>query len=263
MRPFQSFQVPVDGGLLKGDWNCSDDPLVLIHGMGGDRRDWDKVIKAFPKPVCIVAYDLRGFGASKADDGRPFSHADDLRVLMDGLGIEKASLAGLSMGGGIALNFALGHPERVSHLCLVSPAMIGWEWSDEWKTLWRNVAQAARSGDIALARERWFAHPLFAQVRAGPAAEELRRSIQAYHGRQWIKDDQRDEMPDIERLHDLAVPTLLLTGEFDVPDLRLIADVIESATPATTRIDYAKTGHMLTLERPVETAQAIAQFISA
>jgi len=230
--------------------------------MAGSRRDWDEVIRALPRPLCIVAYDLRGFGASKADDGRPFSHAVDLRVLMDGLGIERAAIAGLSMGGGIALNFALSHPERVSHMCLVSPAMVGWEWSDEWKALWRGVAQAARSGDMALARDRWFAHPMFAQVRAGPSAEELRRSIDAYHGRQWIRDDQRDEMPDIDRLHDLAVPTLLLTGELDVPDLRLISDVIESATSATKRIDFAGAGHMLTLERPVETAESIARFIS-
>jgi len=230
--------------------------------MAGSRRDWDEVTRALPRTLCIVAYDLRGFGASKADDGRPFSHADDLRVLMDGLGIERAAIAGLSMGGGIALNFALSHPERVSHMCLVSPAMVGWEWSDEWKALWRGVAQAARSGDMALARDRWFAHPMFAQVRAGPSAEELRRSIDAYHGRQWIRDDQRDEMPDIDRLHDLAVPTLLLTGELDVPDLRLISDVIESATSATKHVDFAGAGHMLTLERPVETAESIARFIS-
>lgn len=257
------FEVAVDGGLLEGDRCGSGNPLVLIHGMGGDRHDWSEVAKALPSDLATIAYDLRGFGSSIAEVGRRFSHADDLLELMDGLGIEKAALAGLSMGGGIAINFALSHPERVSRLCLVSPAIVGWEWSDEWKALWRNVAQAARSGDMALARNRWFAHPMFAQVRAGSAAEEFRRSIDAYHGRQWIKDDQRDEMPDIDRLHELSVPTLLLTGELDVPDLRLIADVIESASPATQRIDFAGAGHMLTLERPVETAKAIAQFVTA
>jgi pimeloyl-ACP methyl ester carboxylesterase len=161
------------------------------------------------------------------------------------------------MGGGVALNFALSHPERVSRLILISPAMVGWEWSDEWKALWRGVSSAARSGDMALARERWFQHPMFAVARTSDAADELRHAIDAYHGRQWIRDPQRDELPDIDRLHTLAMPTLLFTGEHDVADIRLIADVIAAAAPQVTRIDYAGAGHMLHLERPREIAAAI------
>lgn len=258
-----AFTVAVEGALLSGETRGSDPALVFVHGMAGERHDWDRLCAALPADLPLLRYDLRGFGASEAQDGVAFSHADDLLALLDSQGIEQAALVGLSMGGGVALNFALTHPGRVSRLILISAAMVGWEWSAQWKALWRGVADAARAGDMALARERWWLHPMFAQVRGGPAGRELRRAIEAYHGRQWIRDGQRAELPDMERLHTLAVPTLLLTGEHDVPDIRLIADVIAAAAPEVMRIDYAGAGHMLHLERAKEVAEAIARFLPA
>lgn len=255
-----AFSIEVEGATLAGERNEGQNggpPLVLLHGMAGERHDWNRLLAALPADYPTLRYDLRGFGRSSPLDGQTYSHADDLLALLDTLGLERVPLLGLSMGGGVALNFALRHPGRVSRLILISPAMVGWEWSDEWKALWRGVASAARAGDMATARERWFQHPMFAVARQGDAADELRHAIEAYHGQQWVRDFQRDELPDLDRLHTLAMPTLLLTGEHDFADLRLIADVIEGAAPGVTRIDYAGAGHMLHLERPDEVAAAI------
>lgn len=237
-------------------------PLVLLHGMAGERHDWDRLIAALPADLPILRYDLRGFGKSEAEDGLAYSHTDDLLAVFDALGITAAPVLGLSMGGGVALNFALSHPGRVSRLVLVSPAMVGWEWSDEWKGQWRAVSRAARAGDLALARELWWQHPMFAMVREADAGAELRRAIEAYHGRQWARDSQRDEWPDIDRLSTLATPTLLLTGAHDIADMRLIAEVIEATAPDVRRIDYAGAGHMLHIERAAEVAEAVARFVT-
>jgi 2-succinyl-6-hydroxy-2,4-cyclohexadiene-1-carboxylate synthase len=250
------FFVDVEGATLAGERTGTAPPLVLVHGMAGGRGDWNRLLAALPPDCPTLRYDLRGFGRSTTDD-RDYAHADDLLALFDALDIESAPLLGLSMGGGVALNFALSHPERVSRLILISPALIGWEWSAEWKALWRGVSSAAREGNVALARERWFQHPMFAVARNGDAAGDLREAIAAYSGRQWLRDPQRAELPDIDRLHTLAMPTLLLTGEHDVADLRLIAEVIAAAAPKVRRIDYAGAGHMLHLERPAEVAAAI------
>lgn len=260
-----AFTVAVEGALLSGERRGSGNgaPLVLVHGMAGQRHDWDRLVAALPADLPLIRYDLRGFGASEAQDGLTYSHTDDLLALLDAQAIERAPLLGLSMGGGVALNFALDHPDRVSRLALISPALVGWEWSDEWRALWRGVTQPARGGDMALARERWWQHPMFAIARQGEAAAELRAAIDAYHGRQWVRDSQRDELPDVDRLHALAPPTLLLTGEHDLADIRLIADVIEAAAPNVTRIDHAGAGHMLHLERPRAVAEAVARFLSA
>lgn len=257
-----AFTVTVEGATLSGEVSGEGTPLVLIHGMAGDHNEWDRLLTALPSGRATLRYDLRGFGQSETQEGTAFSHADDLLALLDTQGIARAPLLGLSMGGGVALNFALDHPERVSRLILVSPAMVGWEWSDEWKALWRAVAAPARDGNLALARDRWFAHPMFAALRRDPAAaEDLHRGIEAYHGRQWIRDWQRDELPDVDRLHTLAMPCLLLTGTLDVPDMRLIADVIEGAAPDARRIDFADAGHMLHLERTDEVARAVEAFL--
>jgi 2-succinyl-6-hydroxy-2,4-cyclohexadiene-1-carboxylate synthase len=256
-----AFSVCVEGATLAGERRGEGAPLVMLHGMAGCRRDWDRLVAALPADLATLRHDLRGFGESASED-LTYSHADDLLALLDTLAIDRAPLIGLSMGGGVALNFALSHPERVSHLVLISPAMIGWEWSDTWKALWRGVASAARAGDLPLARERWWLHPMFAQVRDSKAAPELRAAIDAYHGAQWIRDPQRPELPDIDRLHTLAPPTLLLTGEHDVPDMRLIAEVIAGAAPDVRRVDYAGAGHMLQLERADAVAEEVAGFLS-
>jgi 2-succinyl-6-hydroxy-2,4-cyclohexadiene-1-carboxylate synthase len=113
---------------------------------------------------------------------------------------------------------------------------------------------------MALARRLWWEHELFATTRASAAADELRRSIDAFAGSQWVKDWQRPEMPDVDRLSSLPVPTLLLTGELDWIDFRVIAGLIEAAVPDLRRIDFPGAGHMLPLERADEVAAAIAAF---
>jgi len=260
-----TFSVTVEGGLILGETRGPDPTsapaLVFLHGMAGSGADWTRVWGQLPGDLALVRYDLRGFGRSETTAGVPFSHADDLLAILDARGIECATLVGVSMGGAVALNFALNHPERVERLVLVSPAVVGWEWSDEWRGLWRDVARAAKAGDLALARERWWQHPMFAQVRGGDSGPELRAAIDEYHGQQWVHDDQRAELPDLDRLSMLAVPVLLLTGEHDVPDMRLIADVIAGSAPNVTRIDHAGAGHMLHLERAEQVAAAMTEFV--
>lgn len=256
-----AFTIPLAHGALHGETRGDDPVTVLLHGFGGEMRDWDRLWAQLPTNMPLLRYDLRGFGRSTAKDG-PFSHADDLLRLLDARGIEQANLVGVSAGGAVALNFALGHPSRVGRLVLVSPAIVGWEWSAEWQRLWRELTDAARSGDITLARRLWWEHPLLATVRQSEAAGELREAIERYPGGQWVKDWQRDELPDVDRLHELRPPALLLTGERDLPDFRLIADIVAAMAPDVRRIDIADAGHMLHLERPRELAAAITNFLS-
>ncbi|MDE2404028.1 MAG: alpha/beta fold hydrolase [Sphingomonadales bacterium] len=257
----RAFTVSVAGGLLHGEARGPDagDRIAFLHGMAGSAADWNRVWALMPDRLPLLRHDLRGFGRSLAEPGFAFSHADDVLALLDARGVARASLVGVSMGGAVALNFALNHPERVARLVLVSPAVVGWEWSDAWKTLWRAVSRAARAGDLATARALWWRHPMFARARESDAGPELRAEIEAYHGRQWFADDQRPELPDVERLPELACPTLLLSGTHDVADMRLIADVIAGSAPDVARRDFAA-GHMLHLECPGAVAEAIAGF---
>jgi len=253
--------IPIPGATLAAERReGTGTPLVLVHGFGGSRRDWDPLVAALSPARTLIAYDQRGFGESVTDDA-PYSHADDLLSLLDALDVEQADLCGMSLGGATVLNFALDHPERVRRLVLVSPLMVGWSWSVEWIERWKTIGRAARAGDMALARELWWHHPLFDAVRESPAAEAMRASIEAFHGRQWVQDTHRPALPDSERLGDLAVPTLLLTGGRDTLDFRMIADAIATMGQAVTRIDHAGAGHMLNLEIPDVIAREIEGFL--
>jgi 2-succinyl-6-hydroxy-2,4-cyclohexadiene-1-carboxylate synthase len=255
------FSLNLRGIRLAGATHGDTPRTVFIHGFGGSGGDWDRVWQALPDSFSALRYDQRGFGASVALDDAPYSHTADLLALLDARGIAQADLIGLSQGGAVALHFAMEHPERVRRLVLISPALFGWSWSDEWKAIWRAASGAARAGDMAAARAHWLAHPMFAQALAGPAAGELAASVNAFPGRQWVSDTPLPETPDADRIAKLAAPTLLLTGGQDFSDFRGIAALLEAEAPDLRRIDFVAAGHLLNLEEPAATAKEIAAFL--
>src|SRR5690606_6601331 len=99
--------------------------LVLLHAGICDSRMWDDQFAAFAKHYRTVRYDLRGYGQSNPVAGR-FAHYEDLRALLDHLGIERAYLIGVSFGGMIAIDFTLTYPQRVAGLILVGTGVDGY-----------------------------------------------------------------------------------------------------------------------------------------
>lgn len=258
------FRIRLEGAVIAGETRDGTDnhlPLVLVHGFGGSQRDWGPLIQALSPSRPLITFDQRGFGTSEGKAGLPFSHAEDLLAVLDAQSIAQVDLCGMSLGGATVLNFALTYPERVRRLILISPLMVGWTWTSEWVDLWKEIGRAARAGDMDKARELWFQHPLFDTTRASPAVAYLHDSIAAFHGRQWVQDDQAPTLPDIDRITMLNMPTLLLTGAQDTPDFRLIADVIDTMGQDVTRIDYLGAGHMLNLEIPVTIGAEIEAFL--
>lgn len=99
-------------------------PVVLVHGGLGDLRMWDGVVPLLAVSHRVVRFDVRGFGRTETAVGK-FSPHEDIRAMLDALGIESAALVGLSLGGRIVLDAALELPERVSALVLVAPGVNG------------------------------------------------------------------------------------------------------------------------------------------
>ncbi len=103
------------------------EPVILLHGMGTSAKFWQLSIGTLSARFRVIAPDLAGFGGSAAPprDGTWPSYPSWLLSFMDGLGIAKANLVGHSLGGAIALRFALDHPLRVSRLVLVDSIGLG------------------------------------------------------------------------------------------------------------------------------------------
>lgn len=109
----------------------------------------------------VVRYDLRGFGRSALPTNAPYSHFEDLKALLDHLGIVQAHLVGLSKGGAVALDFALTYPAQTLSLVLIDTVLPGFQWSKAGAARDALVWQKAREGGISATKESWLAHPLF------------------------------------------------------------------------------------------------------
>lgn len=242
--------VALPGVELSVEVWSGDPTTVFVHGFGGDMHSWDALWSLLPRGRGHLRYDLRGFGGSSATNNDPFHHPDDLGHLLDALEIGECHLVGVSMGGSIAINFSLSWPDRVRSVALLSPGLTAWEWSEEWLALWKPITEAARSGDMRRARAIWLAHPLFGSTRESNAARMLADEVSRFSGEQWIRDRPAPALPDLERLHELEQPVLLLTGARDFPDFRLIASLIEATVPHLIRHDAADLGHLVHLEAP-------------
>jgi len=117
-------KVKVNDIEINYDVEGEGEPLVLIHGLSGSTRHWFFQIPEFSKHFRVIAYDVRGHGQTDKPK-QEYSiklFADDLRGLMDKLGVDKAHIIGLSMGGYIAQQFALDYPDKVKSLVLADTA---------------------------------------------------------------------------------------------------------------------------------------------
>src|SRR5215208_5064104 len=154
-------------------------PVVLLHSGLADSRSWDPQFASWSRERLVVRHDLRGFGRSSLPPG-PYSLVDDLRALLDHLAIERAALAGLSLGGRVALDFTLTHPDRVGALVLAGSGLGGFEWSKELASVMGREDDLLDAGDLdgatELMLETWVAGPRRALEDVDPG---LRSTIAA------------------------------------------------------------------------------------
>ena len=138
-------------------------PLVLVHGFSCGIRMWDPQVAALSRSWRVVTYDVRGHGISEAPDdpaaySQPTSIAD-LAGLLDHLGLRRAAVGGLSMGGNIALNFALQNPERVTAL-VVADTGAGSDDLADWVATVHGLADVLDRDGIEAFADQALANPL-------------------------------------------------------------------------------------------------------
>src|SRR5499427_4372219 len=116
----QSFRTPGEPNIHVLDWDGGGPPAVLLHGGSLTARTWDYVAVALRSDFRLIALDMRGHGASDwASDYSIESYAADVMAVVDGLAIERTRIVGMSLGGVVACEFALRHPDRTESLVMV------------------------------------------------------------------------------------------------------------------------------------------------
>lgn len=142
--------VAIEGATLHYEESGTGEPIIFLHGHSFDRRQWQPQVEQFEREFRVIRYDLRGYGRSSLpQEGQQFLHADDLRQLMDALGIKRAHLVGLSLGGFVVTDFIALYPGRALSATMAGGDLFDVPGPDE---PWTAATLATRRADIGALR---------------------------------------------------------------------------------------------------------------
>jgi len=241
--------------------------VLLLHGHTLDHRIWDDVVPRLrPAGLRAIRPDLRGHGKSTVPPkGYTFGHhAADAVAVLDAAGVDRAVVAGFSLGGGIALELALTRPERVAALALVAPVMPDRPFEPEFMDNLRRVARVARSEGIRAAMAGpWAESPLFSVSLARPGVrEKVMPILLDFPGAEYLateRDRVEREWTVPDRLGEIAVPTVVLVGGEEMAGFRAYAREAAEGIPGARLEEIPGCGHLLPVEVPERVAAAVAE----
>jgi 3-oxoadipate enol-lactonase len=244
-------------------------PVVLLHAGVADSRLWEPQLRSFPQSHSVLRVDLPGFGNSPLETN-PVSLRGAVRDAMDAEGFDRAALVGVSLGGTTSLELTLESPERVSALVLVGAGLPDHEWSRDVTSFFAAEEEALESGDLDAAVDAnlrmWLAGPRRDLDDIDPGMRELVGEMQRNVFRQQQGHDDvrmlRLEPPESDRLGEVDVPTLVLTGDEDVGDIHSIANRLADGIPGAERATIAGAAHLPNLERPDEFDRIVLDFLA-
>jgi len=261
--------APINGALIYYEVAGRGDPLVLIHAGVADSRQWNKEFALFQDSFRVLRYDMRGYGRSEPVDAE-YSHMQDLSALLDYLHIrEPLILMGCSMGGGLAMDFALHEPARVRALVMVDAGPSGLKLDVPEHPLAEQAESAYKEGDLDLLAKLetriWFD----GMGRAPSEPDQSMRKLVYDMDRRGLELDARHlgkRLPDApspaaDRLSDLAIPVLVIVGEHDTPYILAAADYMVDKIPTSRKVTIADAAHLPNLDHPDAFQRTLSTFL--
>lgn len=249
----------VDGGQVAYEaCGSGHRTLVLLHDGILDSSAYDGVWSQLCETFKVVRYDRRGYGVSPAASA-PYDPVADLAVVMQTAGVERATLVGSSAGGGVAVEFALAHPDAVDGLVLVGAAVSGFQPTEHFRRRTATLVGLLSQGRLEEAvRDPYILTSSAEEARGFVAADLL-----AHPGNFGAGRMMRSGQGVMGRLGELTTPTLIVTGEVDMPDVHAHAGALEALIPGAQRVVMSDSGHFVYLERPGAFADVLKEFLQA
>jgi len=264
------FEISFDGALIRGEADGFGIPVVFLHSGVTDRRMWAEQMRELAEEgYHVISYDRRGYGETQTPDV-PFSHLVDLEAVLDQLSVHAAIFVGSSMGGGLAIDFALEHPERTIGLVLVGTAITGGddaEVPEEAADLEDALDYAEERGNLEtvnrIEAHLWLDGPLSEAGRVdGPVRELFLRMNSAHLHHPELT---QEELPEdaIDSLGSITAPTLLVVGELDFPDIVARHEDLSEEIENAFAVVLEDTAHFPSLERPDLFNPLLLEFLEA
>jgi pimeloyl-ACP methyl ester carboxylesterase len=259
--PQGSFLETNDGAKLYYE-ECGSAPqaVVLVHDGVLHSAAWDDVWPEFCKYFHTVRYDRRGYGRSPAAT-HGYYESDDLAALVRHLKLRRVAIVGSSHGGEISINFTLDHPELVEHLVLVGAVVGGMPYTEHFLVRGDALEKPLEKGDVkgaiaAAANDKYLVAP------GNEAAKKRMTDILSANPQDLTHSElELPVKPALPRLGEIHIPTLVLIGEADIPDVHAHAGAIEAGVPGARLIVINDVGHLMYLEKPAEFSRIVIGFL--
>jgi 3-oxoadipate enol-lactonase len=246
-----------------GSANSSGPAVVLLHDGLVHSITWDNVWAPLCAKYHVVRYDRRGYGRSEPAKA-PFVPEDDLLEIMRRVHMGRAIIVGNSSGGGLALDFALVHPEAVEGLFLIGPVVHGMASSDYFNQRGsRNSAPLAR-GDTNAAADNWSRDRFLIAGDDQVARKKIYDALAQNPQNLKVAGELeiRPSPPTVGRLSQIKVPTLIAVGETDIGDVFAYSGAIAAALPLASFEIWKDTGHLIQIQRPAELVSRFNRFVA-
>jgi pimeloyl-ACP methyl ester carboxylesterase len=238
----------------------SGKPIVLLHSGGADLRDWTFIAPLLAKRYQVVTVDGRGAGKSPSPM-RPANYVGDLLNLFHHLDLEQAVLIGHSIGGQLATDFTLEHPEKIAQLVLIAPSLSGYQYSEEFTQWMQKISSFYPDKEKML--ELSLDAPSYRIILSSPHKELLVEMFRHHFNKigEWATfESVWPEPPALERLEEIKAKTLFIMGEEELYDNKLVAQCFNQVR----NIRFAhipEADHMLTLTHPNVISRYIIEFL--
>jgi len=254
--------IHVDGGRLFYEIAGEGENIVLIHDGMVHREIWNEQFPVLAKNHRVVRYDRQGYGKSSDPQGR-YSNIEDLNQIFVQLKIDKAIIFGMSSGGGLSIDFTLKYPEKVSALVLVGAVVGGYGYSPHMMNRGGHLKSLAELSDPQQVIQYFVWEDPYEIYSENTGAKEivaklLEENQHQYVGGILIPPDR----PAARFLSEIEVPTLVLVGEYDIPDVHSHAGVIQFGIPDAKREIILKSGHLIPLEQPEAFNASVVKFLN-
>lgn len=238
-------------------------PVLFIHGLGSSSRDWEMQVFDFSKQYQVITFDLRGHGQSEKPRG-PYTmslFAADTAELINSLGVAPIHVVGISLGGMIAFQLAVDHPELIKSLVIVNsgPEVVVRTMKDRWNVFMRfatvRLLGMRKMGEVLSKR-------LF--------PKDAQAEIQKLFVERWAENDARaysDTLRAIvgwnvtDRIHKINLPTLVVAADGDYTPVSVKEAVVQKM-PQAKLVVIQDSRHATPVDSPEKFNEVVISFLS-